>query len=175
MRKQLFLLGTTTVALVVATCSAVGGTVGEAVGGSARPNDLLASPVPVAQPAMALIVFGNDSILAEVADTPAERSQGLMNRSALPDGTGMLFVFEFEASRSFWMKDTYIALDIAYIDVNFRIVSIHQMEPESEDLHSSTGPAMFALEVRQGWFQEHGIEVGDHGDVTFDPPGTVTS
>ena len=73
------------------------------------------------------------------------------------------------------MKDTYIALDIAYIDVNFRIVSIHQMEPESEDLHSSTGPAMFALEVRQGWFQEHGIEVGDHGDVTFDPPGRMTS
>jgi len=163
MRKQLFVLGTTMAGLVVATCSSVGG--------AARPGDVSANSVAVAQPATALIVFGNDTILAEVADTPAERSEGLMNRSAVPDGTGMLFVFGFEASRSFWMKDTYVALDIAYIDVNFTIVSIHQMEPESEDLHSSTGPAMFALEVRQGWFQEHGIEVGDHGDVTFDPPG----
>jgi uncharacterized membrane protein (UPF0127 family) len=178
MRKQLFVFGTTMAGLVVATCSSVGGNarpndVLANSGAVAQPaNDLLANSASVAQPATALIVFGNDTILAEVADTPAERSEGLMNRSAVPDGTGMLFVFGFEASRSFWMKDTYVALDIAYIDVNFTIVSIHQMEPESEDLHSSTGPAMFALEVRQGWFQEHGIEAGDHGDVTFDPPGT---
>ncbi len=162
MRTHLFVLGTAMAALVAATCSSVtGGTRQRGVASSGAADS----------PTTALIVFGNDTILAEVADTPAERSEGLMNRSEVPDGTGMLFVFQFAASRSFWMKDTYVALDIAYIDVDFRIVSIHQMEPESEDLHSSAAPAMFALEVRQGWFAEHGIEVGDRGEVTFDPPG----
>ena len=162
MRTHLFVLGTALAALVVATCSSVAG--------GARQGDA-ASSAPADSPTTALIVFGNDTIFAEVADSPAERSEGLMNRTEVPDGTGMLFVFQFEASRSFWMKDTYVALDIAYIDVDFRIVSIHQMEPESEDLHSSAAPAMFALEVRQGWFAEHGIEVGDSGEVVFDPPG----
>ena len=147
------------------------GTEGPPADSEKAPDSEGGARTPQAEPAFRLFSDSGDTILAEVADSPAERSQGLMNRAAVPDGTGMLFVFDFEASRSFWMKDTYVALDIAYIDVNFRIVSIHQMEPESEDLHSSTGPAMFALEVRQGWFQEHGIEVGDHGDVTFDPPG----
>ena len=163
MRTHLFVLGTTMTALVVATCSSLAG--------STREGNVPASAAQADSPTTALIVFGNDTILAEVADSPAERSEGLMNRSEVPDGTGMLFVFQFAASRSFWMKDTYVALDIAYIDVDFRIVSIHQMEPESEDLHSSAAPAMFALEVRQGWFAEHGIEAGDRGEVTFDPPG----
>ena len=51
----------------------------------------------------------------------------------------MLFVFQSEAPRSFWMQDTYVALDIAYLDVNFRIVDIQQMEPQTEELHSSAG------------------------------------
>jgi len=131
----------------------------------------LASSTIASEPNTALIVFGNDTVFAEVADSPDERSEGLMNRSEVPDGTGMLFVFEFESNRSFWMKDTYIALDIAFLDVDFRILNIHQMEPESEQLYDSAGPAMFALEVRQGWFAEHKIKVGDRGEVTFDPPG----
>ena len=122
-------------------------------------------------PETALLVFGRDTVWAEVADTPDKRSEGLMYRDELPDGTGMLFVFEAEASRTFWMRNTFVALDIAFLDVNFRIVDIQQMEPESEDLHDSAAPAMFALEVRKGWFADHGIRVGDRGKVTFDPPG----
>lgn len=145
MRTYLFVLGTATAALASSTIAS--------------------------EPTTALIVFGNDTVFAEVADSPDERSEGLMNRSEVPDGTGMLFVFEFESNRSFWMKDTYVALDIAFLDVDFRILNIHQMDPESEQLYDSAGPAMFALEVRQGWFAEHSIKVGDHGEVTFDPPG----
>ena len=111
--------------------------------------------------ATVLVVFGSDTVRAEVANTPATRSQGLMNRDAVPDGTGMLFVFDNEAIRSFWMQNTFVALDVAWIDADFRIVDIQQMEPESSDIHDGARPAMFALEVRQGWFAEKGVEVGD--------------
>ena len=141
---------------------------------SSAPNWLSADAVEArveARPDVAVITFGADTVLAEVVDSPAERSVGLQFRDNLPDGTGMLFVFQGEAPRSFWMKDTYIALDIAYLDVNFRVVDIQQMEPQTEELHNSTAPAMFALEVRKGWFSEHGIGVGAQANVVFDPPG----
>lgn len=119
--------------------------------------------------ATALVIFGADTVLAEVANTAALRGQGLMYRDSVPEGTGMLFVFDREAERSFWMQNTYVALDIAFIDADFRIVDIQQMEPESNDLHDSAGPALFALEVRQGWFAERGIAVGDQCQLIFSP------
>ena len=117
--------------------------------------------------ATALVIFGRDTVRAEVARTSQERSRGLMYRDEVPDGTGMLFVFDREAERSFWMQNTYVALDVAFIDANFRIVDIQQMEPESTDIHDGAGPSMFALEVRQGWFAEKGIEVGNRCQLIF--------
>ena len=117
--------------------------------------------------ATALVVFADDTVRAEVANTAALRSQGLMYREVVPDGTGMLFVFEREAMRSFWMQNTYVALDVAFIDANFRIVDIQQMEARSTEVHDGARPAMFALEVRQGWFAEKGIEVGDRCELIF--------
>ena len=102
----------------------------------------------VSDAATALVVIGSDTVRAEVANTAETRSQGLMNRVAVPDGTGMLFVFPREGERSFWMQNTYVALDVAFIDRNFRIVDIQQMEPETTDIHDGAKPAMFALEVR---------------------------
>ena len=90
-----------------------------------------------------------------------------MYRDAVPEGTGMLFVFDREALRSFWMQNTYVALDVAFIDANFTIVDIQQMEPETTDLHDGARPAMFALEVRQGWFAGKGISVSDRCQVIF--------
>ncbi|MCH7933234.1 MAG: DUF192 domain-containing protein [Gemmatimonadetes bacterium] len=119
--------------------------------------------------ATALVIFGSDTIRAEVANTSETRSRGLMYRDEVPDGTGMLFVFDREAERSFWMQNTYVALDVAFIDANFRIVDIQQMEPESTDIHDGARPAMFALEVRQGWFAEKGIAVGDRCEFIFLP------
>lgn len=117
--------------------------------------------------ATVLVVFGSDTVRAEVANTPETRGQGLMYRDTVPDGTGMLFVFDREAEHSFWMRNTYVALDVAFIDSNFRIVDIQQMEPETTEIHYGARPALFALEVRQGWFAERGITVGDRCQLIF--------
>lgn len=115
----------------------------------------------------AWVVFGADTVVAEIAATADERAQGLMYREELPDGTGMLFVFQDNAHRAFWMANTYIPLDIAYMDPSYRIIDIVAMEPLVTETYPSSGPAMFALEVRQGWFGEHGIGVGDQPEIVF--------
>ena len=117
--------------------------------------------------ARALVILDADTLRVEVASTPSQREDGLKYRDEVPDGTGMIFVFQAEAVHSFWMMDTYVALDIAYIDAMFRIVDIQQMEPQTQDLHTSARPAMFALEVRKGWFGERGVRVGDTVELIF--------
>lgn len=92
-----------------------------------------------------------------------------MYRESLEEGRGMLFVFSDSQIRSFWMRNTFIPLDIAYLDESLRIVDIQAMEPETEDSHPSARPAMFALEVPMGWFGRKGIEVGDHARIVFGP------
>jgi len=128
-----------------------------------------ASSGTAATAATVLVIFGSDTVRAEVANTSETRSRGLMYRDEVPEGTGMLFVFDREAERSFWMQNTFVALDVAFIDRNFRIVDIQQMEPESTEIHDGARPAMFALEVRQGWFAEKDIRVGDRCDLIFSP------
>lgn len=115
----------------------------------------------------ALVIIGSDTVRVEIASTPAQREAGLKYRDEVPDGTGMLFVFQAESVQSFWMMDTYVALDIAYIDARFRIVDIQQMEPLTTDPHTSARPAMFVLEVRKGWFEERGVRVGDGVELIF--------
>jgi len=117
----------------------------------------------------AWVIFGADTVAAEVARTPDQRAEGLMYREDIPDGTGMLFVFEENTLRSFWMQNTYVALDIAFLDPSFRVVDIQQMEPLTTDPHESSAPAMFALEVRKGWFAEKGIVAGALAQVVFGP------
>lgn len=115
----------------------------------------------------ARIVFGTDTVLAEMAVTAEEKTQGLMHREDVPDGTGMLFVYTDSRVRSFWMVNTYVPLDIAYLDSAFRVVDIQQLEPNDDTSRPSRAPAMYALEVRQGWFAEHGIQVGDVAEIEF--------
>ena len=106
-------------------------------------------------------------VQVEVADTPEERQQGLMGRTALAEDAGMLFVFDTEQPLSFWMKDTLIPLSIAFIDAEGRIVDIQDMQPLDETPHLSAEPARYALEVNQGFFVERGVMVGD----TVELPG----
>ena len=115
----------------------------------------------------AWVIFGTDTIVAEIARTVGERAQGLMYRDELPDGTGMLFVFDDVQIRSFWMANTYVALDIAYLNVTYVIVDIQQMEPLVTESYPGAQPAMFALEVAQGWFAEHRVVVGDQARIEF--------
>ena len=115
----------------------------------------------------AWVIFAEDTVVAEVAATVEARQQGLMYREEVPDGTGMLFVFQDNQPRAFWMANTYVPLDIAYMDPSYRIVDIVQMEPLVTETYPSNAPAMFALEVRKGWFAEEGIDVGAQAEIVF--------
>ena len=97
----------------------------------------------------------------EIADDYAERQRGLMERTELAENAGMLFVFDREQQLSFWMRNTLIPLSIAYIDADERIIDIQDMQPLDETGHPSAEPAMYALEVNQGFFDERGVGVGD--------------
>lgn len=97
----------------------------------------------------------------ELADTPAEREKGLMFRKSMKESDGMLFVFDDEQKLNFWMKNTYIALDIAYIDKNGIINEIYRMKPlDVSVIYNSIKPAKYALEVNSGWFGRHNIKPG---------------
>lgn len=139
--------------------------------GSALAANLASDLAPLPPEGHAWVIFGADTVVAEVASTADERAQGLMYRDEVPDGTGMLFVFPDSQPRSFWMANTYVALDIAYMDPSSRIVDIVAMEPLITDSYPSQAPAMFGLEVRQGWFAEHEIGVGDQAEIVFGVQG----
>ena len=100
-------------------------------------------------------------VKVEIARTDEERGKGLMFRKSLPDGEGMLFIFEREQQLFFWMKNTLIPLSIAYITSNGRIVEIKDMQPLNESPVPSSVPVRYALEVPQGWFSRAGIKPGD--------------
>lgn len=98
---------------------------------------------------------------AEVVATDESRARGLMFRFDLPENYGMLFVFPDSQQRCFWMKNTYIPLSIAYIDEFGKIVSMHDMHAHDLSSVCSSAPAMYALEVKQGWFTDKDIKIGD--------------
>jgi uncharacterized membrane protein (UPF0127 family)/GNAT superfamily N-acetyltransferase len=106
----------------------------------------------------------NIPVSIELANTFESRQRGLMKRSSLPHDGGMLFVFPDCTQRSFWMKNTYIPLSIAYISEDNRILNIENMFPFDESHVSSAGPAKYALEMNQGWFRRNGVIAGDKID-----------
>lgn len=106
------------------------------------------------------LTIGTQKVTAEVAATPQERAQGLMNRFSLQPDNGMLFVFERPEPLAFWMKNTFIPLSIAFIGADGKIINIEDMKPQSEESHWSKGPALYALEMKKGWFAERGIGPG---------------
>ena len=101
------------------------------------------------------------TVKAEVAEKEEDRNHGFMERKTIPDGTGMLFVFEKEQILSFWMKNTPHPLSIAYIDSRGKIRNIYDMTPFSLTPIKSTSSVRYALEVPQGWFEKENINVGD--------------
>ncbi len=98
----------------------------------------------------------------EVASTEKERSVGLMNRDFMPVDEGMLFVFQKETFRSFWMKNTLIPLDIIFVNKDGIVAHIHENAvPNDLTGISSQMPVMYAVEVNGGQSLKHGIQVGD--------------
>ena len=100
-------------------------------------------------------------VSAEIAEKAEDRNHGFMERKNIPDGTGMLFVFEKDQILSFWMKNTPHPLSIAYIDSKGKIRNIYDMTPYSLSSIVSTVSVRYALEVPQGWYKKNGITEGD--------------
>ncbi|PAC33711.1 hypothetical protein BWI92_00370 [Flectobacillus sp. BAB-3569] len=101
-------------------------------------------------------------ISIEIADNDAETTQGLMYRKSMPDTCGMLFVFPDSQERSFWMKNTFIPLDLLFINSNKEVITIQPNRPPfSEEAIPSYKPAQYVLEVNAGFCQRNGIKQGD--------------
>ena len=103
---------------------------------------------------------GIHNIQAEVAQSPDERSTGLMFRKEMGTNEGMLFAFEQPAQQCFWMKNTLLPLSIAFIADDGSIVNIDHMKPQTLESHCSTKPVRFVLEMNEGWFEKRGIKPG---------------
>lgn len=98
----------------------------------------------------------------EVAQTPEAIRQGLMFRRSMEDDQGMLFLMDSLEPQSFWMANTYISLDIIYLDDQKRIVSIAEnTTPQSREPIPSGAPAQYVLEVNAGFARAKGLKVGD--------------
>jgi hypothetical protein len=126
---------------------------------------------PFELPEVRVVVKGH-VLTIELATTPEARSCGLSLRDSLPANRGMLFVYAEPEILTFWMKNTRMPLSIAFIDTAGRIVSIQKMNPfPITTIYASPVPALYALEVNQGWFEENGVGVGDV--VEFNLPITL--
>ena len=130
---------------------------------SAQPADGKPQSLPVTN-----LKVGPHPVAAEVASTPEQRTIGLMYRFSLPADHGMQFVFPEPQLLAFWMRNTYIPLSIAFIDAEGRILNVEEMPPRSDATHPSRGDALYALEMRKGWFAERGV--GPGARVTGLPP-----
>lgn len=109
--------------------------------------------------------IGNKTITAFIADDEDKRSQGLMFIERLGENEGMLFVFKNEQILSFWMKNTIIPLSIGFFDSKGTLIDIKEMAvpPITEEMppsYQSRAPALFALEMRSGWFAKNKITNG---------------
>jgi hypothetical protein len=112
------------------------------------------------------IQIGTKKITVEMAKSRAQHEYGLMFREKLATDSGMLFIFDEEIPLSFWMKNTYIDLSIAYIGKDKKIVDILEMKSTTSiqtdyPSYPSAKPAMYALEMNKGWFTKNHIKIGD--------------
>lgn len=101
------------------------------------------------------------TVQVELAVTPAERAKGLMDRQSLAADAGMLFLFTRPSAGGFWMKNTHIPLDIAYLAEDGTIQEIRKGVPLSEEPLRPVLPYLYVLEVNEGWFAAHGFGAGD--------------
>lgn len=96
----------------------------------------------------------------EVASSENEKSRGLMFRESLAENSGMVFIYRNPGILRFWMKNTLIPLDIAFIDADLKIVSIKSMQAHDLSTTSSDLPALYAIEANKGWFKKNSVKPG---------------
>jgi len=120
----------------------------------------IAASVAFAQLPILELSAGIHVIRAEAAFTFETRAQGLMFRKHLGPNEGMFFIFPQSELHCMWMKNTLIPLSVAFVDEKGKIVSISDMQPQTEISHCAAAPAKFALEMPAGWFAKKGIKSG---------------
>ena len=103
---------------------------------------------------------GMHYISTQVASTLEQRATGLMFRRDMPQGEGMLFVFEEATPQCFWMKNTFLPLTAAFIADDGTIINLANMQPQTLDSHCSAKPVRFVLEMNIGWFEKKGLRAG---------------
>jgi len=106
------------------------------------------------------VTVDGHSLRVEVAASEREQRKGLMERTEVPDGTGMVFVFERAFKPCMWMKDTPAPLSVGFFDKEGALFQIEDLQPHSEVMSCARAPTSYALEVRQGWFDQRGIKPG---------------
>lgn len=98
----------------------------------------------------------------EIAEQPVERNYGMMYRKSMGDNEAMFFVMDREERQSFWMKNTYVSLDIIYINAAKEVVSIQKnAKPLDETSLPSEGPSLYVLEIRGGLSDKLNLKAGD--------------
>ncbi len=135
-----------------------------------RNDDNSATPTPTATSTVSVganqVLVEQNGVQAlvnvEFAATFAQRQTGLMNRQSMAEDAGMLFLFKQDSPFGFWMKNTYIPLDIAYISADGEVMQIFAAQPLDEKVLLPAKPYRYVLEVNQGWFQRHSLGVGAH-------------
>jgi len=114
---------------------------------------------------LAFISANNDTLLTieiEIADDDAERRIGMMFREEMEEGQGMFFIFPVQEVRSFWMRNTYVSLDMIFVNRDNEIVTIQKnTAPLTQNSYFSTQPAVYVIEVNAGFADRHGVGVGD--------------
>lgn len=151
------LLAATTAATALATTA-----------GCAAHTPLPRAPRGGFDPPVTVTFEGAPPLRAEVARREDQRARGLMQRSAVPEGTGMVFLYPRRVSESYWMKGTLVPLSIAYVDGD-RVVSTAEMTPCRRDPcpdYPAAGPYTMAVEARAGFFPDHGVRPGTRVSVT---------
>jgi len=113
-----------------------------------------------------------DSIVAvfdiEIADDEYQRQTGLMHRESMQDNQAMLFIFDDVDFRSFYMKDTYIPLDIIFLDAEGKLTSVqYDAQPMDETSLPSSAPSKYVLEVNAGITKKLDLRIGDYIQYTL--------
>ena len=137
--------------------------------GCATTQDGPAASAPAAPPESAMVAIGDATYSVDLAILPEERQQGLSGREHLPQDAGMLFVFEDEQVRYFWMKEMRFPLDIIWIDAQCRLVEVAAdvptPPPDAANYEiprvQSPSPARYVLEVNAGEAARNGLQPGD--------------
>jgi hypothetical protein len=124
-------------------------------------QDWVGAPLDRGQVVLRDAYGGVHPVEVEIADTTPARTRGMMWRTVVPAGTGMLFIFPQEEEHHFWMRNTLVPLDMLFLDRTGQVMGIiAQAEPQSDDSRTVGRPSLYVLEVAGGWAEKAGVVPG---------------